>query len=407
MPTFLQAQNIILESVRPLPAETRSLLETVNMVASEVVPAGWDLPTFDNSAMDGYAVRSGECQPGRQLAVDGTVLAGGRREQPVPSLSAVRIMTGAPLPHECDAVIPFEELLQEEPEMITVPDGVKKGQHIRFRGEDIRLGEAVISPGTVIRAAEVSLLAATGTTAINVFRRVRVAILSTGDELVDAGADISTGGIINSNSPALAAAVSEAGGEPFMVGIARDTRESLREKISAGLGFDVLVTSAGVSAGERDLVREVLLEMGVKPVFWKIGIKPGGPTAFGMKGDVPVFSLPGNPVSTLLTFEEFVRPALLKMMGHQRIYRPVFKGILAEEVHKKRGKASLLRVKVQRDGNLFKLCSAGNQQTGLQRTLLNADAVAMLPADCTAFAAGEEVSFHFLSDSALLGQMGC
>ena len=187
-----------------------------------------------------------------------------------------------------------------------------------------------------------------------------------------------------------------------MLGIARDTRESLREKVTAGLGCDVLVTSAGVSAGERDLVREVLAEVGVKPVFWKVDLKPGGPTAFGMKGVIPVFSLPGNPVSSLLTFEEFVRPALLKMMGHKRVFRPSFKGILDEAIHKKTGKTSLMRIKVLRDGDIFRIRSAGNQQTGLQKTLLHADAVALLPADSSFFAAGETIEFHFLADAAIL-----
>jgi len=407
MPSFQQAQNIILESVKPLPASSVSLLDAVSMVACETVPAGWDLPTFDNSAMDGYAVRAAECESGRELAVAGSVMAGDRYGQSLPPFTAVKIMTGAAVPDDCDAVIPFEEILLEAPERIRVPGGVKKGQHIRFTGEDIRSGESVISPGTVIRAAEVSMLAATGITAVNVFRRVRVAILSTGDELVEVGADLPAGGIINSNSPALAAAVLEAGGEPVMLGIARDNRESLRDKVTAGLGCDVLVTSAGVSAGERDLVREVLAEVGVKPVFWKVDLKPGGPTAFGLKGATPVFSLPGNPVSSLLTFEEFVRPALLKMMGHKRVFRPAFKGLLDEEVHKKAGKASLLRIKVLRDGDFFRIRSAGNQQTGLQKTLLHADAVALLPADSTFFAAGETVRFHFLADSAMLAEEGC
>ena len=219
MPSFQQAQNIILDSVNSLPAITVSLLDAVNMVACETVPAGWDLPTFDNSAMDGYAVRAAECQADRDLDVAGTIMAGDRYGQHLPPLSALKIMTGAPVPVDCDAVIPFEEMLLETPERIRVPAGVKKGQHIRFTGEDIRSGETVVSPGTVIRAAEISMLAATGITTVNIVRRVRVAILSTGDELVELGSDTSGGGIINSNSPALAAAVIEAGGNRSCSGL--------------------------------------------------------------------------------------------------------------------------------------------------------------------------------------------
>jgi molybdopterin molybdotransferase len=329
-------------------------------------------------------------------------MAGGRRDEPVPLHSALKIMTGAPLPVDCDAVVPFEEILEANADVVLVPGGVKSGAHIRFRGEDVHAGEPVITAGDLIRPAEINLLAAAGIVRVPVCRRVQVAILSTGDELVEAGEDTNCGRIVNSNALALAAAVIEAGGEPVLLGIARDNRESLREKIAAGLEADVLVTTAGVSAGEGDLVREVLTEAGVVPVFWKIDVKPGGPTAFGVKGNKPVFSLPGNPVSSMLTFETFVRPALLKMLGHSGIFRPLFRGELLEGVQKKAGKATLLRVTVSRDGETYRLKSAGTQQTGLQRTLVRADAVALLPAERTVFHEGELVDFHFLHDSALM-----
>jgi molybdopterin molybdotransferase len=402
MLSFDLAQKLILARVVPLPATVLPLLAAANMVAAETVTAGTHLPAFDNSAMDGYAVRTADCLPQGELTVGGAVMAGESLAEALAPGMAVKIMTGAPIPPGFDAVIPFEEIVAERGSTITLPDSVTQGQHIRFIGEDIRVGEPVVSPGVVIRPAEINILASLGVNTLAVHRRVRVAILSTGDELVEAGTPLLPGSIVNSNAPALAAAVSEAGGEPTILGIARDTRASLLEKISAGLAYDVLVTTAGVSAGERDLVREVLEEVGVTPGFWKVAIKPGGPTAFGMKGDIPVFSLPGNPVSALLTFEEFVRPALLRMMGHRAVMRPYFTGILAEDVTKKAGKANLLRVKVTRDGSCYTVRSAGNQQTGLQRTLMQANAVALLPPEATSFRKGEQVDFHFLHDSALL-----
>jgi len=399
---FDDARRLILATVPLLPTIELPLLEALNMVAAESVPAQGDLPSFDNSAMDGYAVRTHECAPSRELPVVAAVMAGECLLVEPPAESAVKIMTGAPIPPGFDAVIPFEELLADTSRSIIVPPGVKTGQHIRCAGEDVRTGDLLVKKGTFIRAAEVSMLAAAGVTTLPVFRRVRVAILSTGDELVEFGQPVPEGKIINSNAPALAAAVREAGGEPTLLGIAADTLESLKEKITAGLSYDVLVTTAGVSAGERDLVREVLEWAGVQQLFWKVAIKPGGPTAFGVKGCVPVFSLPGNPVSSLLTFEEFARPALLRMMGHAAVFRPLFKGVLAEDVSKKEGKSSLVRLKVHRDGALFRLTSAGNQQTGLQRTLLNADAVALLPAESTLFRKGEEIAFHFLHEWSML-----
>lgn len=399
---FDAARNIILAAVPALPSTTLPLLETHAMIAAATVTASCNLPSFDNSAMDGYAVRAAECTPSRDLPVVAAVMAGESLAAEQPSCSAVKIMTGAPVPAGFDAVIPFEDLLAETASIITVHHEVKTGQHIRFNGEDICRGDTLVSKGTLIRAAEIGMLAASGVVSLPVFRRVRVAILSTGDELIEFGQPLAEGKIVNSNAPALAAAVRETGGEPTMLGIAIDTRESLREKISEGLTYDVLVTTAGVSAGEKDLVRETLQWAGVEPLFWKVAVKPGGPIAFGMKGDIPVFSLPGNPVSAQLTFEEFVRPALLRMMGHAAVFRPLFKGLLAEDVYKKEGKANIVRLKVHRDGDVFRLKSAGNQQTGIQRTLLNADAVAVLPAERGDIRQGEAIDFHFLHDLSML-----
>ncbi len=352
--------------------------------------------------MDGYAVRAHECSVSAELPVVGAVMAGeSLLEESVP-LSAIKIMTGAPIPPGFDAVIPFEELLADSGDRITTPEGVKKGQHLRFAGEDMNLGDPVVTGGTLIRPAEVSMLVAAGVMSLAVFRRVRVAILSTGDELVEPSESLPEGKIINSNAYALAAAVMEAGGEPVLLGIAADTVASLEEKIAEGLKYDVLITTAGVSAGERDLVREVLGAAGVEPLFWKVAVKPGGPTAFGIKGAVPVFSLPGNPVSSLLTFEEFTRPALLRMMGHAATFRPLFKGVLEEDLQKKAGKAGIIRLKVKRDGDTFRLTSAGNQQTGLQKTLLNADVVGILPAECATVRKGAVIDFHFLHDLSML-----
>ncbi len=393
MPAFDEARRIILENVAPLGREEVPLARADGRVLAEEVRASRDLPPWDNSAMDGYAVRSADCAAPTTLVLSGYRTAGGEGPRVEPGC-AVKIMTGTPVPEGSDAVVPVEET-EEEGGRVRIRKAVRPGAHVRLRGEDLRAGERVVAAGTLLRPPEISLLASFGAAAVPVFRRARVAILSTGDELVGIGEPLDPGKIVDSNSHSLAAAVREAGGEPLLLGIARDTRESLAGKIGKGLAeADALVTSAGVSVGDKDLVLEVLEAQGVRRLFWKIDVKPGRPTAFGLKDGKPVFSLPGNPVSGMVIFEEFVRPALRKMMGHARPVKPLLRADLAEPVSKKAGRVELLRVRLAVvDGRLVAR-TAGDQSTGIVRTLVRADGIAVLPADRTGFAAGEPVDVH-------------
>jgi len=274
---------------------------------------------------------------------------------------------------------------------------VRPGAHVRRRGEDVRAGDPLLRAGTILGPAELSALAASGRLSVSVIRRPRVAILSTGDELVEPGEALTPGKICNSNALALAAAVKLLGAEPTVLEIARDEREALRRLVSEGLQADVLITSAGVSMGDRDLVRAVLDELSVEQVFWKIDIKPGRPTAFAMRDHTPIFSLPGNPVSALLTFEQFVRPALLKMMGHGKVLRPVVKAVLHDEVVRRPGRVQFVRVRLERqqDGALA-AWSAGNQDTGMLTTSLRADGLAVIPAEWGAVAPGSAVDVQVI-----------
>jgi molybdopterin molybdotransferase len=404
MPSFIEARRIILQHVHALGSERRSLFEASGRVIAEEVIAPREMPQEDNSAMDGYAVRAADCrEPGTVLRLCGYLPAGASAVgMTVTPGTAVKIMTGAPIPHGADAVVPFEKT-SEQQEAVEIHASVRAGDHIRVRGEDIAAGEAVIPCGTVLRPPEVGLLASFGRVMVPVFRRARVAVLSTGDELVEAGEAPAPGKIINSNSLALAAALQEIGAEPILLGIARDNRKSHLEKIAEGLRADAMVTSAGVSTGDRDLVRPVLAELGVEPVFRTVKIRPGRPTAFGMKGEVPVFSLPGNPVATMITFEEFVRPALLKMMGHRRVLKPLLRAILREEVRKKPGRLQFLRVRIEvRDGEYLATIS-GDQNTGILKSMVRADALALLPEEAEVFAPGDPVEVHLLGqDSGML-----
>jgi len=396
MVSFAEARRIILGSVQPLGTERVHLLESTGRVLAEDMVAAWDLPLWDNSAMDGYAVRWQDCQttPCR-LRVTGFLPAGAKADGiTVEAGCAVRIMTGAPTPVGCDAVVPVEDTDNGQQE-VTLQEPVTKGQHFRFRAEDVAAGVTFAGSGTVIRPPVVNMLAGFGMALVPVYRRPTVAILSTGDELVELGHTPGAGEIINSNTLSLAAAVIECGGIPRIIGIARDNRESHLEKLREGLKADVLITSAGVSAGDCDLVRDILEELGAKQLFWKVGIKPGGPTAYAIYGSTPVFSLPGNPVSTMITFEEFVRPALLRMQGHQKVLRPLFKVVMRDAVRKKAGKIQIVRICLEKEGTCWYGTSSGSQQTAILNTMVKAQALAVLPAESSGAAAGDEVDAHY------------
>ncbi|MDU0460094.1 MAG: molybdopterin molybdotransferase MoeA [Geobacteraceae bacterium] len=396
MVSFEEARGIILSNVNACGVERVHLQDAVGRVLAEDASAPWNMPLWDNSAMDGYAVRSADCaQIPCKLKVTGFLPAGARADGiTVEAGCAVRIMTGAPTPAGCDAVVPVEET-DDGQELVTLNETVVSGQHIRLNGEDVRAGVVFIRAGALIRPPEVNMLATFGMALVPVIRRPVVAILSTGDELVELGRTPGPGEIVNSNTLSLAAAVQEAGAIPRIIGIARDNLESHREMLSEGLKADALITSAGVSAGDCDFVRDVLEELGARQLFWKVGVKPGGPTAFALHGTTPVFSLPGNPVSTMITFEEFVRPALLKMMGHGQVLRPLFKAVLREDIKKKPGKIQIVRIRLEREQGRWLASSAGNQQTAILRTMVDATALAILPAESTRFKAGEEVDVHF------------
>lgn len=399
--TFEDARRLILQQASTLGVERVMLLNAPGRILAEEVVAPSDLPPYDVSAMDGYAVHAADCPAGTSFKVTGFIPAGGRPSPVVTAGCAVKIMTGAPVPAGCDAVVPVEET-EEVDGRVRLLAPVAPGQHIRLRGEDVARGDLVIPAGTLIRPPEISMLASLGRLTVPVYRRARVAIVSTGDELVEPGMALEPGQIVNSNAFSLAAAVQECGGEPVLLGIARDEWESHEQLFRLGLQCDALITSAGVSTGDRDLVREVLEALGVTQLFWKIAMKPGGPTAFGVRGEVPVFSLPGNPVSTMVTFEELVRPALLRMMGHRRVIRPLLKGILQEDLRKGGDKTHFLRVQVRVEQGRYLVSTAGDQRTGTLRTMVQASALALIPQAATFLPAGSEVDFHLLSDDVLM-----
>ncbi|MCM0083243.1 molybdopterin molybdotransferase MoeA [Geomonas sp. Red32] len=398
MSTYEEARATILSKVAPIGVERVPLMDAVGRILAADFTAPWDIPAWDNSAMDGFAVRAEECAPGTTLKVTSFLPAGVTPGAPLENGCAARIMTGAPIPPGADSVVPHEETHSGEG-VVTLLRGCVKGANVRVRGEDVAAGSNAITAGTVIGPPQVSLLASFSAAMVPVYRRPRVAIISTGDELVELGTQPAYGQIINSNILAVAAAVRLCGAEPLLLGIARDTMESHLDLLAEGLKADVLITSAGVSAGDRDLVRSALKKLGVVEEIWKVGVKPGGPMAFGTKEAVPVFSLPGNPVATMITFEEFVRPALLKMLGHGKPFRRRVKGFLSEPVRMKPGTLHFLRVAVTVENGRYLATTAGSQKSGTIKTMLRCNALALLPAERTDFTAGEEVDLHLLDNS--------
>jgi molybdopterin molybdotransferase len=383
--TVEEARSRVLAAVPVLGAETVSLDAALGRVLAEAVVAARDLPPWDNSSMDGYALRAADtagAAPGRpvRLRILGDVPAGAVAERPVGAGEAYRILTGAPMPAGADTVIPQEEVSRQG-DRLEVSRVAETGAYVRPRGEDIRYGDALLGVGDVLGAAALGVLAALGKPLLRVYQRPRVAILSTGDELVDVDQPPGPGQIPNSNSYTMAAQVREAGGVPVVLGIARDSREDLEERFRWGLAADVVVSSAGVSVGDRDFVREVLTRLGASLDFWKVSMRPGKPITFGLLGGRPVFGLPGNPVSSMVTFELFVRPALLRMGGRRRLDRPRVRARALVPLDNPGPRRGYLRVRlVEEDGGPGVL-PTGEQGSGILRSMLLADGLAVLAPD--------------------------
>ncbi|MCM2356731.1 MAG: molybdopterin molybdotransferase MoeA [Geobacteraceae bacterium] len=401
MVSIEEAQRTILGQITPLETEKVSVFQGLNRVTPEDHIAPWDIPAADNSAMDGYAFSHAALSGGR-LRVTGFLPAGEARTVPVPAGEAIRIMTGAPVPPGCDTVVPIEDVA-EEGEWISLPAAVTAGAHVRNRGEDIRRGNVVIPAGSLLRPQEIGMLSAMGSTSLAVYRRARVAILSTGDELLEPGSTPAPGKIINSNSYSLAAQVLDAGGDPVLLGIAPDTLAATCGKIQAGLNADILVITGGVSVGDRDFVKAAIEELGGSVTFWKVNMKPGKPLAFAMLEGKPVFALPGNPVAAMVSFELFVRPSLLKAMGHKRVFRPLVRAALQEPAANDGKRPHLVRGIVSVQDDSYKVSTTGDQSSGRLSSLIQGNGLIRL-APGAVHAAGDEVEVLLLDRGFEMGE---
>ncbi|MHB1024671.1 MAG: molybdopterin molybdotransferase MoeA [Desulfobacteria bacterium] len=396
-----EAQRIVLADVVPLPTETVFLLQALGRIIAEEIRAPWDVPMEDSSAMDGYAFSSGDLREGR-LDVVGFLPAGENRTVPVAPGAAVKIMTGAPVPPGCDTVIPIENV-EVDGDGIRLLRPAVPGDHVRKRGEDLRKGERVIPSGAYLRPQEIGMLASLGRVSVEVFRKARVTILATGDELVEIGSGPASGKILNSNSYGIACQVAETGGEAIVAGIAKDDPGSLMEKMSEGLRTDVLVTTGGVSVGDRDYVKEAIVGLGGEIRFWKVRMKPGKPVVFAIIRGKPVFALPGNPVAAMVAYEQFVRPALLRMMGHTRIFRPVVKATLKDGARNKGDRPHLVRVLVSLKEGRYEASTTGSQSSARLASMTGGNGLLTL-APGVSLLAGDEAPVRLLDRSFEMGE---
>ncbi len=400
MITVEEALGRILPYIEPLGSEKVSILDALGRVIAEDIDANRDIPPLDNSGMDGYAVKTEDLRnadPNHpvRLEVIEDLPAGFISTKTVGRGEAIRIMTGAPIPRGADAVIPVEHT-GKEGRSVTIFKAVLPGEYIRRAGEDVKKGDRVISIGDLIRSAEVGMLASVRRSFVSVYQRPMVAILCTGEELVDVDGDLDDGRIVSSNSYTLAAQVQDCGAIPVQLGIARDRKEEIKEKLLQGLRADVLLSSAGVSVGDYDFVKEVLNDLGMEMVFWKVAMKPGMPLAFGRIQGKPVFGLPGNPVSSMVSFEQFVRPSLLKMMGHRQIFRPVIEALLKEDIHKEPGRRHFVRASLTFRGDQYFVTTTGAQGSGILRSMMKANGLIIIPEDQEVVRAGEKVKVQLL-----------
>jgi molybdopterin molybdotransferase len=390
-----EARARILAAFAPLPMVRAPLADVMGCVLSLDVIAGSSVPAFPNAAMDGFAVRARDTagarpdQPAR-LRVVAEAAAGYASAAVVSPGTAVRIMTGAPVPDRADAVVRFEETAERANghhcgpgNTIAIYTAAQPGENIRPVGEDVHAGETVLTAGARVRPAEIGVLAALNRTRVSVHRRPRVGILATGDEIVDADEPLGPGQIRNSNAPMIAALVTRCGGEAVPLGIARDTEDDLRVRLGQANGLDLLLTTGGVSVGDYDLVKQVLQAEG-RIDLWEVRIKPGKPLAFGCLGRTPVLGLPGNPVAAAVAFEQFARPAMRKMLGDRCLDIPTVIARLSGRIENRGGRRHYVRVAVAASPQGYIARVAGGQGSGVLSTLTKANGFLVIPEDLSA-----------------------
>jgi len=395
-----EAREIILSKIGTKGVEKVSLDNALGRILAEDIVAQINNPPMDNSAMDGYAVIAADIQSATpdnpvKLEVVDNVPAGSVSTVTLTNKQAIRIMTGAPIPQGADAVL-MQEDTDKNGTGILAKDKAEVGENIRLAGEDVKVGDVVIRKGVAITPSQIGMMAVVGRSNVYVSQRPTVAILSTGDEIIELDGHPTGPCIYNSNGYMLAAQIRSAGGIPCYLGVAKDDEKDLMEKFDWALKCDIVVSSGGVSVGEYDLVKATLEKMGNEMVFWKVAMKPGKPLAFGKIGEVPIFGLAGNPVSSFVSFEQFVRPAIKKMMGAKEILPRAVQAKLTRTIHKKTGRLQFMSAVVSWDKGETTVAPAEEQGSGVLKSTVNANGLLVFPLEKDELKNGELVTVQLL-----------
>jgi molybdopterin molybdotransferase len=395
-----EAREIILSKIATKGVEKVSLDNALGRILAEDIVSRRNNPPMDNSAMDGYAVITADIQSATpenpvKLEVVEHVPAGAVAKGTLKSQQAIRIMTGAPIPPGADAVL-MQEDTDKNGSGIFAKDKTEVGENIRLAGEDVKEGDIVIKKGVAITPSQIGMMAVVGRSNIYVSQQPTVAILSTGDEIIELDGNPTGPCIYNSNGYMLAAQIRSAGGIPCYLGVAKDDEKDLMEKFDWALKCDIVVSSGGVSVGDYDLVKATLDKMGNEMAFWKVAMKPGKPLAFGKIGEVPIFGLPGNPVSSFVSFEQFARPAIKKMMGAKEILPRTVQAKLTRTLHKKTGRLHFMSAVVSWDSGEYTVAPAQQQGSGVLKSTVHANGLLVFPLEKDELKSGELVTVQLL-----------
>ncbi len=393
---YRQALNIVLETARPIESEWVGLSSAHGRVLAGNITAQDNIPYNDNSAMDGYAIRTADLKSvPRDLKVVGVAGCGKSIKKKIRQGEAMAIMTGAPIPEGCNSVIAVEDTQVVAPKIVRILRKVDPGKNIRRSGEDVRKGEVVLRKGAIVGPAELGMLASLGRDRVTVFQKPLVAILITGNEIIGPGERLRPGKVRDANRFSLSGLVEKFGGLALPLGIAPDDKVKLVRKMKKGLNSDIMIISGGVSMGRFDLVREALASIGYRERFWKVAMRPGMPISFGYIDRMPVFGLPGNPVSSMVSFLEFVRPLMMKLMDRP-VDLPVISAFLRAPIMKKDNKRHFLRVKLDYRNQKYFASLTGPQGSGILKSMVECDGIAVLPENTKALKIGDRVTVQLI-----------